>query len=91
MLSAREITELYKIYGFSAGPAFEKYLVFFSESGYFQYAEIVVLDTDFDEAQIDKQEYEAVGYSVRIQKFSMWLSLLISQRKSPDYGIYQRI
>ena len=21
----------------------------------------------------------------------MWLSLLISQRKSPDYGIYQRI
>lgn len=70
MLSAREITELYKIYGFSAGPAFEKYLVFFSESGYFQNAEIVVLDTDFDEAQIDKQEYEAVGYSVRIQKFS---------------------
>ena len=22
---------------------------------------------------------------------AMWLSLLISQRKSPDYGIYQRI
>lgn len=24
-------------------------------------------------------------------KKEMWLSLLISQRKSPDYGIYQRI
>lgn len=23
--------------------------------------------------------------------YEMWLSLLISQRKSPDYGIYQRI
>lgn len=23
--------------------------------------------------------------------FILWLSLLISQRKSPDYGIYQRI
>lgn len=66
MLSAKEVTDLYKIYGFSAGPVFEKYLVFFSESGYFQNAEIVILDTSFNEDQIDKQEYEQVGYSVRI-------------------------
>lgn len=70
MLSSKEVTELYKIYGFSPGPAFEKYLVFFSESGYFLNAEIVILDKDFEESQINKHEYEQMGYSVRVRKFT---------------------
>lgn len=69
MLSKSEVTNLYLQYGFEKGPVCEQYLVFFSRSGYFQNAEIVILREDFDPETIDKSEYESLGYSVRIKRF----------------------
>lgn len=70
MLSKKEVTDLYLKYGFEEGPACNQYLVFFSKNGYFQNAEIVILLDDFDPDTIDKAEYENLGYSIRIRKFS---------------------
>jgi len=70
MLSAEKVIDLYHIYGFEDGPATEKYLVFYSQQGYFQNAEIVVLDEELNDEYISKEEYEALGYSVRIRRFS---------------------
>lgn len=69
MINKKEITDLYLRYGFEKGPEHEKYLVFFSQRGYFQNTEIVILDDTFDSDTIDKSEYESIGYSVRIKKF----------------------
>lgn len=69
MLSKKDVTDLYLKYGFEKGPAFDQYLVFFSQRGYFQNAEIVILRDDFDSDVIDKSEYENLGYSVRIKRF----------------------
>lgn len=70
MLSKKDVAELYLKYGFEEGPDCEQYLVFFSQSGYFQNAEIVVLQENFDSDTINKAEYENLGYSVRIKRFS---------------------
>lgn len=70
MLSKKEVTNLYLQYGFEKGPSNDQYLVFFSQRGYFQNAEIVLLYGDVDQGIIDKNEYESLGYSVRIRQFS---------------------
>lgn len=64
------IIELYQRYGFELGADNDQYLVFFSQGGYFQNAEIVVIDEKFDIANINKKEYEEVGYSVRVREYS---------------------
>lgn len=69
MLSTREVTNLYLQYGFEQGPVHEQYLVFFSKNGYFQNAEIVIIGDDFNPDNIDKREYENIGYSVRIKHY----------------------
>lgn len=70
MLSRKEVINLYLQYGFEQGPINDQYLVFFSQSGYFQNAEIVLLRDDLDPKIIDKSEYESLGYSVRVKQFS---------------------
>lgn len=70
MLTAKKIIKLYHTYGFEDGPATEKYLVFYSQQGYFQNAEIVILDEALSDEYIDKGGYEELGYSVRIRRFS---------------------
>lgn len=70
MLNKQEVIDLYLQYGFEQGPIFEEYLVFFSQSGYFQNVEIVIIDEKYDASQINKDEYECVGYSVRIKSFT---------------------
>lgn len=67
MLSTKELTDLYCRYGFAPGPCFDEYLVFYSQSGYFQNAEIVIIDKSFDIRNLDKEEYETLGYSVRVR------------------------
>lgn len=69
MISAKEVTDLYLQYGFEIGPVYDKYLVFFSQDGYFLNAEVVVLDRETDANQIDKAIFEDMGYSVRVRKF----------------------
>lgn len=69
MLLKREVEDLYLKYGFEIGPSCDEYLVFFSQSGYFQNAEIVILSDSFNPDDIDKSEYENLGYSVRIKKY----------------------
>ena len=70
MLRKSEVEELYLKYGFELGEENEKYLVFFSKSGYFQNAEIVILDEKAKEESINKKEMEDIGYSVRVRKYS---------------------
>lgn len=69
MLSEKDVTQLYLQYGFEKGPSCDQYLVFFSQRGYFQNAEIVILQENLDSNTIDKSEYENLGYSVRIKRF----------------------
>lgn len=70
MLSRKDVTDLYKKYGFESGPETESYLVFFSQHGYFQNAEIVLLRDDVNVESINKREYEDLGYSIRVRRFS---------------------
>lgn len=70
MLRKSEVVELYLKYGFELGEENEKYLVFFSQSGYFQNAEIVILDEKVEEDSINKKEIEDIGYSVRVRKYT---------------------
>lgn len=72
MLSKNDVIDLYLQYGFEKenGNESEKYIVFFSQNGYFQNAEIVILDDSLDEKNINKQKYEEIGYSVRVKKYS---------------------
>ena len=44
MLAKKDVVDLYLRYGFEPGPDYEQYLVFFSQNGYFQNAEIVIID-----------------------------------------------
>lgn len=72
MLPKDAVIDLYLQYGFEKenGTESEGYLVFFSQNGYFQNAEIVILDDALKTSSINKQKYEEAGYSVRIKKFS---------------------
>lgn len=70
MLSKKDVTNLYIQYGFEKGPEYDHYIVFFSQVGYFQNAEIVILQDNVDSECIDKNQYEVLGYSVRIKRFS---------------------
>ena len=69
MLCKNDITNLYLQYGFEAGEVNEDYLVFFMQSGYFQNAEIVILNKATQECDIDISGYECLGYSVRLRRF----------------------
>lgn len=69
MLSSDKLIKLYTRYGFEQGPSSDQCLVFFSQKGYFQNAEIVLLNDDVKPEEIDKSEYEQMGYSVRVRSF----------------------
>ena len=69
MLSSENLIELYTRYGFEQGHSSDQYLVFFSQKGYFQNAEIVLLKEDMKPEKVDKTEYEEMGYSVRVRSF----------------------
>lgn len=69
MLSSENLIKLYTRYGFEQGPSSDQCLVFFSQKGYFQNAEIVLLRDDVKPEEIDKSEYEQMGYSVRVRSF----------------------
>lgn len=69
MLSSENLIKLYTRYGFEQGPCSDQYLVFFSQKGYFQNAEIVLVRDDIKPEEIDKSEYEQMGYSVRVRSF----------------------
>lgn len=60
-----KIEQLYKIYGFEKIEQSENVLVFTYSNGYFHNVEIVKFRKDEDVEYI-KQEYEGMGYSVRI-------------------------
>ena len=90
MLSKNDVIDLYLQYGFEKenGNESEKYIVFFSQNGYFQNAEIVILDDSLDEKNINKQKYEEIGYSVRVKKYpdndsitEKYLELLLTREK----------
>ena len=72
MLPVKEVKELYKRYGFKEGRFSNQYGIFVLERGYFQNAEIVVLDESTDKETLNrvKEEYEGVGYSARISPLS---------------------
>lgn len=69
MLSSDKLIKLYTRYGFEQGPSSDQCLVFFSQKGYFQNVEIVLLNDDVKPEEIDKSEYEQMGYSVRVRSF----------------------
>ncbi len=69
MLSSENLINLYTRYGFEKGPSSDQYLVFFSQTGYFQNAEIVFLQDSSKLEKIKKDEYEEMGYSVRVRYF----------------------
>lgn len=69
MLSSENLIKLYTRYGFEQGHSSDQYLVFFSQKGYFQNAEIVLLKEDMKPEEVDKTEYEEMGYSVRVRSF----------------------
>ena len=64
-----KILGLYNLYGFECVEQKPEYLVLTYTSGYFSNAEIVQLSNKFDCASI-QDEYEALGYSVRVVQFS---------------------
>ena len=53
MLSSDKLIKLYTRYGFEQGPSSDQCLVFFSQKGYFQNAEIVLLNDDVKPEEID--------------------------------------
>lgn len=71
MSNSDEIISLYEKYGFeledNQNP--EKYLVFSHRKGYFQNAEILLIDLDFDFHNLEA-EYKASGFAVKINKYS---------------------
>ena len=71
MSNSDEIIFLYEKYGFeledNQNP--EKYLVFSYRKGYFQNAEILLIDLDFDFHNLEA-EYKASGFAVKINKYS---------------------
>ena len=69
MYPIKEISALYKKYGFDEGIGNDKFLTFLSQEHYFSNAEIVVLDPNSEEINVQKQEYEEMGYSVRVKNF----------------------
>lgn len=69
MLSSEDLIKLYTQYGFEQGHSSDQYLVFYSQKGYFQNAEIVLLKENIKPEEVDKTEYEEMGYSVRVRSF----------------------
>lgn len=71
MNNSDEIISLYEKYGFeledNQNP--EKYLVFSHRKGYFQNAEILLIDLDFDFHNLE-EGYKAAGFAVKINKYS---------------------
>ena len=64
-----KIVELYKLYGFECVDCRSEYLVLTYTAGYFSNAEIVKLSDKFDATQL-QDEYEDLGYSVRVVRFT---------------------
>lgn len=69
MISSRDLIDLYTRYGFELGSSSDQYLVFLSQKGYFQNAEIVLLNDTIKAEDVDKTDYEELGYSVRVRSF----------------------
>lgn len=69
MLNEDAITELYTLYGFERDQTVRDCLVFLSKSGYFQNVEIVLTEGTESACKKNKQEYEEMGYSVRLRPF----------------------
>ncbi len=69
-LDRDELVQLYKSYSFESGSKTEKYMVFFNQRGYFQNAEIVLLDEKYSIDDTVKKEYEELGYAVRTRSFN---------------------
>ena len=71
MSNSDEIISLYEKYGFeledNQNP--EKYLVFSHRKGYFQNAEILLIDPNFDFHNLE-EEYKETGFAVKINKYS---------------------
>lgn len=63
------LLELYNLYGFECIEQNSNYLVFTYTSGYFSNAEIVLLSDDFSAEGIQDQ-YECLGFSVRVVHFN---------------------
>ena len=93
MLSSDKLIKLYTRYGFEQGPSSDQCLVFFSQKGYFQNAEIVLLNDDVKPEEIDKSEYEQMGSVLsKISQRCMMRFLVDSLiRKSPTIGYYGNI
>lgn len=70
MINKEKITTLYTLYGFECDLAAEECLVFISKSGYFQNVEIVITNESISLGEKYKQEYEKMGYSVRLRTFN---------------------
>ncbi len=75
LLNKNDVTSLYLKYGFEIGPSTDDYLVFFSRNGYFQNAEIIQLNDFLKNENSLKEEYESLGYSVRVSKYQDILSI----------------
>lgn len=65
-----DIIDLYSKYGFDNSETNDQYLVFLSQQGYFQNAEIVVIDKNFKDVDSVIKEYSSIGYSVRTKNFN---------------------
>ncbi len=70
VLDRNKIIQLYQSYSFEYSGGTEDYLVFFNQKGYFQNAEIVLLDTEYKLEESVKREYEELGYAVRTRSFN---------------------
>ena len=66
----KEIKKLYESYNFEYGSGTDEYLVFFNQKGYFQNAEIVLLNDKYVLSDSVKKEYEDIGYAVRVRSFN---------------------
>ena len=63
-----QIEKLYELYGFLKVKESDKFIVFTYSNGYFYNAEIIKFDKHIEEAKL-KNEFEEVGYSVRIIEY----------------------
>ena len=70
-----KIKQLYQLYGFTLAPNSdpEQYLIFSFSNGYFYNAEIIKFEVDDEETFIHlKEDYEKLGYSVRIIQYESY-------------------
>lgn len=64
-----DIVSLYELYGFEASDITEHMIIFTFSNGYFFNCEIMTDDTKSELVKKKKEEYEELGYSVRIVEF----------------------